>query len=587
MQFGRHPFVVATALTALTALAQTPQPAPAPASATTAMAAAPAAEIEGGTPTYIKAETPEQRQARLGTPEDPGPDPDPKHIYYRFGRRYHIDKSEKKWASFKGVEEGTVRPMAQANFAFELYQLNDKYVWYWVEEADPSAPQQSDIEKGAEQAYAQYSQNQWALKQLRKMQPEFSTLDVPLSSKTIRFEDASEGLPTSGSWRNTVTVADMNDDGIPDIIAPPQRSAGAVLPAIFLGDGKGHWKIWSTVVWPYGIQYGGIAAADFNKDGHMDLVFGVHLTGVRVFLGDGKGHFTDASAGLATGTFPTRRVVVADLDHDGWPDILAVSEGPTPNSATAVPSRVLAFLNRKKGTDWKQIEAVGHEHSAGGDYLAAGKFNDDKIPDFVTGSVFFQGTELIYRSAGEGKWETLKSDGDIVPYLAYYYGVAAGPITSKKYDDVVMSYVRIWPGDVNPSDVPTPALKKVVGLDLVSFSGKEPKRTPIVRMAGERSANGIGLGDFDGDGNLDVAWAPFDPREVSILLGDGKGHFTRARLDGIKAEANSNYDIVVADVNNDKRPDVIMMYESGERTRFGLQDGSIHVFLNRGVVGQK
>ena len=573
MQSGKYWLVSLTLLLTAALAAQTTQPAPATTSA---------APAKG--PHYIKAETPQQRMTRLGTTEDPGTDPDPKKIYYRFGKRYHIEKSPLKWASFKDAEEGAVRPMAQANFAFELYQLDDENVWYWVPEAEqPSGP--SDIEKGAETGYQHY--NEWAAKQLLKMQPEFQTLELPQASKVIRFEEASDGLPTSGSWRNTVTVADMNGDGCPDIIAPPQRSPGAELPAIFLGDCKGHWKIWSTVIWPYGIQYGGVAAADFNKDGKMDLVFAVHLTGVRLFLGDGKGHFTDDSNDLARAQFPTRRVAVTDLDGDGWPDILAVTEGPTPNSATSVPLRVIGFLNRKQGKEWQEVDIVGAEHSVGGDYLAVGKFNDDKTPDFAASSVFFQGTELIYHSTAKLKWEPIKSDGDAVPFLSYYYGVAAGHLTSSKYDDLVMSYLRAWPSNVDPSQVPTPPLTKVAGLDLVSFGpGGKVTRTPIVRSAAERANNGVALGDIDGDGHLDIVYAPFDPREIAVLLGDGKGHFTHARTEGIKADPNTNYDIVVADVNNDGKPDVIIMYESAERTRnaFGMQDGSIRVFLNRGAV---
>ena len=77
----------------------------------------------------------------------------------------------------------------------------------------------------------------------------------------------------------------------------------------------------------------------------------------------------------------------------------------------------------------------------------------------------------------------------------------------------------------------------------------------------------------------------YSPREVTVLLGDGKGGFARAKLEGIAAEPNTNYDVIVADVNKDGRPDIILLYESSERTRFGVQDGSIHVFLNRGAPG--
>jgi len=52
------------------------------------------------------------------------------------------------------------------------------------------------------------------------------------------------------------------------------------------------------------------------------------------------------------------------------------------------------------------------------------------------------------------------------------------------------------------------------------------------------------------------------------------------------------YDLKVTDVNGDKRPDVIIMYESGastnaaeaSRSGFAARNGSVHVFLNRGFA---
>ena len=44
-----------------------------------------------------------------------------------------------------------------------------------------------------------------------------------------------------------------------------------------------------------------------------------------------------------------------------------------------------------------------------------------------------------------------------------------------------------------------------------------------------------------------------------------------------------NYDLKVADVNNDKKPDLIVMYEAQETTGFAQKNGRIQVFLNRGA----
>src|SRR5438045_2284638 len=289
--------VLFCAAIALSAAAQTGStPHPAPAAATQAPAAAqvqaqPAPAASGSTPAWIRPETAEQRRARLGT-EDPGPEPDPKKTFYRYGKRYHIEKFDRRWAAYD-AEQGWVRPFAFVNSTKEIYQQNDQYVWVWIEEKDEQQEANTPVEPAK---VGNYDEAQY--KYLKYIQPEFSTLAPETAGKRIVFEDSSEGLPTAGSWRNSLTVADMNNDGFPDIIAPPQRGAQGVLPTIFLGDGKGHWKVWDTAVLPYGIQYGGVAAADFNKDGNMDLAFAVHLLGVRVWLGDGKGHFTDSSEGL-------------------------------------------------------------------------------------------------------------------------------------------------------------------------------------------------------------------------------------------------------------------------------------------------
>jgi hypothetical protein len=71
-----------------------------------------------------------------------------------------------------------------------------------------------------------------------------------------------------------------------------------------------------------------------------------------------------------------------------------------------------------------------------------------------------------------------------------------------------------------------------------------------------------------------------DPREAVLLLGDGKGGFSRATIEGIPLRPQSNYDLLVADVNGDSRPDVIVMYEAESATSLSARNGSVHVYLN-------
>ncbi|HYR29389.1 MAG TPA: VCBS repeat-containing protein, partial [Thermoanaerobaculia bacterium] len=316
--------VVSLGLVAGTLPAQEAKPAkplvtPAPAAAA---AATDASGIEGGAPRYIVPETPEQRMTRLGTPEDPGTNPDLEKVWWRFGKQYKIHRFDKKWSKTTD-DPRFVRPFASVNFTEELYQENDKYVWVWIEEIDYEAQKEEQAEAVRASQYTPVSDE--GVSYFETLRDEFKPLDPATTKVKIRFEESSQGLPIGGSWRNSLDVGDFNEDGHLDLVMPPQRGPAAP-PEIFLGDGTGKWKHWK-LTWPRAFNYGGVVTADFNKDKHLDLAFAVHLTGVVVMLGDGKGNFREINEGLPT-NYPTRRIVATDIDKDGWTDIAVITEGP-------------------------------------------------------------------------------------------------------------------------------------------------------------------------------------------------------------------------------------------------------------------
>src|SRR6266566_4662091 len=115
----------AVAVTAAAFAQQTvPPPKAAAAPQTTTAEASINSVPEGGMPAWIKPETPEHRRERLGTAVDPGINPVEGKHWWRFGKEFTLERYERKWAAYDR-EEGTVRPFAQVNFAFEIYQQNE------------------------------------------------------------------------------------------------------------------------------------------------------------------------------------------------------------------------------------------------------------------------------------------------------------------------------------------------------------------------------------------------------------------------------------------------------------------------------
>lgn len=536
---------------------------------------------EGGMPHYVKEETPEQRRERLGVPDEPGINPDPNKVWWRFGKEWKIAKFEKRW-SRPSERPGYVKPFGFVNIAEEIYQENEKFVWVWFPVADPVVTPNAEEARAAQ--FQQLTEEQ--LKYVESLRPEFTALEPAKSNVRLRFENSSTGLPTGGTWRSSLAVADMNGDGKLDIVLPPER-AGRVTPVIFLGDGNGGWKVWSNIKWPARLNYGSVVAADFNKDKKMDLAFGIHLSGIAILLQEEGGSFRQVER-LAN--YPTRRIIAKDVDVDGWMDIVAISEGPIIRNKQMVEpgaTNLRAYINKKKGEAWTPAEIAGPQDRVSSDWLAAGNFNGDKYPDFTGSSAYFEGVETIYLSKGPLKYQALLGGNDIIPFRSYYWATTAARFSGKERDDAIVSFVRQWFQNLDPEKVPAPPLDQVVGLDRISFSADgKAKRTPIARWGGPGAmeVRGVNHGDFDGDGNEDIIYTRADTRTLNILLGDGKGGFREATVDGMALVSNSYYDVQVADVNGDKRPDVIMMYEGEAGTVTARRNGRVEAFLNRGVV---
>jgi hypothetical protein len=147
---------------------------------------------------------------------------------------------------------------------------------------------------------------------------------------SLQFTVANTGLPTNQDYTG-IAAADMNKDGNIDIISCDYNSGGPEVH-LFTGDGAGNWTSQDSS-FPTGSEATmGITAGDVDGDGHMDIVYGRRNNAVKCLLGNSGGAsgdsfcWTAANSGLAT-TSRYSMVDLADVDIDGDLDLIAACAG--------------------------------------------------------------------------------------------------------------------------------------------------------------------------------------------------------------------------------------------------------------------
>ncbi|WP_295456882.1 VCBS repeat-containing protein [uncultured Thiodictyon sp.] len=158
---------------------------------------------------------------------------------------------------------------------------------------------------------------------------------------------AAVNYSTGTSTPTSIATADFNLDGFPDIVVS-DATANSKSVFIFLnnGNGVGGKGTFDTVgkfqfSFP-NLSTTSVVAGDINNDGIPDIVAGQSTGGTQPLLGTGDGiNFNIASP--STGTASDTYAAVGDLDNDYKPDVVSV--GPTlVNPGINISSLYVSFL---------------------------------------------------------------------------------------------------------------------------------------------------------------------------------------------------------------------------------------------------
>ena len=120
-------------------------------------------------------------------------------------------------------------------------------------------------------------------------------------------------------------AADFNADGRVDLAGVGATSAGDTVVSIYLGNGDGTLQPAQNSWVRGGVYPGGMVAADFNRDGKVDLAVSLSSNEVAVLRGDGTGRFP-----MSTFHFGgAGQLVAGDFDGNGTADLAVITSATT------------------------------------------------------------------------------------------------------------------------------------------------------------------------------------------------------------------------------------------------------------------
>jgi len=423
-----------------------------------------------------------------------------------------------------------------------------------------------------------------------------------------------------------VAAADYDGDGDDDLYFCNQLGANA----LYRNKGDGTFEDVTAAAGPIGLADRICSSAAFNdidNDGDQDLFVTTTRGGNFLFANDGKGHFTNITrkAGV-TWVGHSQGQTFFDADGDGYLDLLVTNTArwttdvyhPREKYYLGVQSLIALvespiefnafFHNNGDGTFTNATEERGLRGVGWGGDLAVFDYDDDGDLDCFLGNMF--GRSVLYQNDGKGKFKNVVAE--VLGRTPW------GTVGSKAFDYdgdgrldlyVVDMHSDMWvPTDYDFSKIEEErkydkffgpltedpnfqawqevlfAQKTNIQYDKIFFGSALYRNTGPGKFE-EVSASaraetflpwGIGNGDFDNDGHVDVFLAsgmgfPWQYWRCPLLMNNGDGTFTdRSRELGVdpppggtvlgslagRDAVRSSRSVAVADFDGDGRLDL-------------------------------
>jgi hypothetical protein len=344
--------------------------------------------------------------------------------------------------------------------------------------------------------------------------------DVPLGPPSC---EVCPGAPFG------IAAGDLDGDGAVDVATANNSSADV---SVLLGDRSGGFVFGTSIA--VGDQPAAIAAGLVDGDGRLDLVVANEAANTLSIARGRDGGF-DAASSIDIASAPgggdnaPSDAVLAELNGDRTLDVVAVS---------LCADKLTVVLGNGDGTF---REPVVTDLSGGPIQLAAGDLDGDRDVDLAV---------------------ALNNDAAVAVLLGDARGSFA-PSASLTVEDrpsgiVIADLDRDRIADIAVTNEFSDTVSVLRGKGEAAFAAAENYDVGAAPVA-------LAAADFDGDGRLDLVSADnLGTQEldssVSVLTGRGDGTFSPALVFATGAGA---FDVVAADVNGDRRPDVLTVNMEG------------------------
>jgi hypothetical protein len=316
-----------------------------------------------------------------------------------------------------------------------------------------------------------------------------------------------------------IVAADVNGDGLSDVILPSPAPSGSNGIAILFGQPAGTLSSPQYISVP-NAPYA-MAVGDIDGNGTADLVSisftsGTSETTVATLSGDGHGNFqAPVTQQTLAGLYPGP-AYLADLDGDGKPDLVL-----------SIGSREKLFWLKNTGGGFAAPVALAQEAVNSGGFAIA-DFNQDGKPD-----ILYEATDSSFHillNQGNGQFKDQVATG----------------LTTLGVPNVL---------DFNLDGIPDVVVEvQGDGGQLVSFAGKGDGTFTQIASINTPSMGQLVSGDFDQDGFPDLAGPTgLEPSEIVYFFGDGHGNFVPQEVVG----PEGNY-AAGGDFNGDGIPDLVV-----------------------------